>query len=126
LLPGESLQETQAVFSGELVLLIRRTRLNGESWLRLEIVGKTGKVTHSRRSRTAELGNIQQIAGIAFAQTLALLPTDDGILRVDLASGITSLIPATQPHVGDGDALIPHGRGLLVVGQNKIDYIMLS
>ncbi|NWJ48132.1 MAG: hypothetical protein HXX08_19930 [Chloroflexi bacterium] len=123
--PGESLLETQAFFSGALVLLVRKTRHNGVTWIRFEVVDADGKIRHSRRGSNADFGGIDELSGIAFSQNTALLPTNAGILRVDLANGQNSLLPATAAYVGEGDALIPYGRGLLVVSNNRITFLKM-
>jgi len=123
---GESLVDIKVVFSGGLVLLGRRTRLLGQDWLRLEVLNSAGKVINSRRAKVEDFGNIQSLTGIAFAHNLALLPTDEGTLRVDLASGQQILLTNTQPHVGDGDGLIPFGRGLLAISDNRVTNLILT
>jgi hypothetical protein len=126
LLQGESLLEQRAFFSGDELLLVRRARLNGEEWLRFETFEAGGKKQWQRYCRASDLQGLQNLGGLVYSRGVALIPTDAGIVKADLATGQNQTLSATQPYAGDGDGLEPFGRGLLAINQNKIYYIEVT
>jgi hypothetical protein len=72
------------------------------------------------------LQGLQNLGGLVYSRGVALIPTDAGIVKADLATGQNQTLSATQPYAGDGDGLEPFGRGLLAINQNKIYYIEVT
>lgn len=117
---GERLLETSVRFASDSVLLLRRTRKNGVDLVRIETIGRDGKVVVSIRQEAKQLPLYANLHGKAYAHGVVLHPTDDGIVQERLADQRQTRLDATAAYIDAGDALVSFGDGLLVVKEDRL------
>ena len=75
------------------------------------------------------LGSFESVAGAHSAGPFLLVPTDDGIARVEVQSGglgVARMFPDTAPFLSPGCRLLPGGNGIHVIGAREIVHLRIA
>lgn len=121
----EALQDLAVYFSANDLLVRRQTRQRGIDYLRTEILDYQGQIlfTAPRLKRTAHPH--PHLHGMAYQAGTLLHATDVGIVQEKVEHGTYKTFAATAPYVHEGDTLELYGFGLLVIGEDRVVYLVL-
>jgi hypothetical protein len=126
LLPGEVLIDIAAYFSNQSVLIRRSTRERGVDYLHTDLIDTSGKViSTSGRIRRSD-HPCPSLHGPVYGSGMLLHATDNGIVQEKIENGTFKTFSATQSAVKQGDTLERYQAGLLIVGESRVDYLVLN
>ncbi|TRZ53047.1 hypothetical protein D4S03_02485 [bacterium] len=122
---GESLIDLTVKYSGSSFLIIRKTKLKGEEFIRFDAYDKKGVSLYSTKTEAKKLPS-DSIHGQAYAAGKLIFPTDTGAIRYDPVTGSRSEFSATSKVINSSQALFVYSAGLLVIDPKFISYITLN
>ncbi len=118
---GESMTDHAVYFSRESVLMVRATRKRGADRVHVDVVSTAdGAILWSLVFEGQEIGPWERVRGKAFSNGLVMHPTDQGILRENLADRTRQSLVFTQGHVLSPDDLDRIGEGIMVVRSDRV------
>lgn len=120
----ETMLDISVKFSGNEVLIRRKTQFQGEDYLYTDIVSEQGEVIFSNRVKL-ENAPSKNIHGTIYSSGILLHPTDQGIVQEKVAEGRLKTFSQTEKFVAEGMSLHKFGNGLVVVGTNTATYLEL-
>jgi hypothetical protein len=120
--PGESLTDLTVKTSGNTVLIIRKTIINGVVSIRFDLFDKQGKCLSSTKVETKHLPS-DNIHGLAFAGGKIIFPIDTGAVLYDPLTNISHHFTATNKVVNSSQALFAYQAGLLVLSPTNLSYL---
>ncbi|MFL5628227.1 MAG: hypothetical protein ACJ788_21825, partial [Ktedonobacteraceae bacterium] len=122
--PGESLLDIIAYFSSQDMLIRRHTQEHGSDYLRTERIDYNGKVMHTAHIKRAD-HPCPQLHGLTYAAGMLLHPTDNGIVQERVGQNSFKTFSSTKDFVQDGDTLEQYHAGLLIIGEDRIRYLVM-
>lgn len=128
LIRGQLIDATCA-FGKDRVWFFVVTREGGETVNRCVAIGADGAVLATAEAREGDGSWLSHIRGATAVGTLLFVPTDDGVVRVEVdGSQIvpTKEFPDTEPFVDSASRLFAGKNGLYVVGQKEIVLLKMS
>lgn len=121
----ESLIDIAAYFSDAEVFVRRHTQERGVDYLRTEVIDDVGKVLYtSARIKQAD-HPCPNIHGLVYAAGIVLHPTDQGIVQEKIEQGTFKTFSTTHNGVQEGDILELYQSGLLIIGEDRVNYLVL-
>ena len=128
---NESIIDASIRFSATSILLILKTEIKGKTFVHVYVLHEDKVKCHFRVDAISS-DTYKNIHGKAFAATatasIILHPTDDGIVQEKIANnkGQASLLSETEPFVSDGDTVDQYKAGILVTGDQEVNYLTLT
>ena len=128
---NESIIDASIRFSATSILLILKTEIKGKTFVHVYILHEDEVKCHFRVDAISS-DTYKNIHGKAFAMTanaaIILHPTDDGIVqeKIEKNKGQASLLSETEPFVSESDTIDQFRAGILVTGDQEINYLTLS
>lgn len=124
---GEQLLDIVVKFDSRSIMIRRLTQYKGQRFIKTAILEKTGKLI-KKVTQPASFYPHDQIHGCGYSHLAIFIPTDAGIIREDLSTGLLQSLPKTIKAVSSVDSLIHLGSEthFLVVRDQEVDYLTLS
>ncbi len=129
---NESVIDVNTVFTTSAVLLLLKTEIKGKTYVHVYGLHEDKIKFHFRvDSISSDLyRNIHGKAfGISSESTAVILhPTDDGIVQESIKEGKNqaSLLSETDPFVSESDQIDQYANGILVTGDQTVNYLTIS
>lgn len=101
------------------ILIMRATQQGGVDYIHSATVDQTGTVTNTARVKGSDLPH-----GSVYAHGALLVPTDEGLVQV--RNGVSKTFSQTKGVIEGGDTLYAYQDGLLVVKQDRVDFVKLN
>lgn len=119
---GEKLVGLKVKFDNASLLLIRQTKKNGKSYLRLDLLDKHGKSKkHTKRTwNEAKHGQIWQAA---YLRESLVYYAEDGLIQENLLTGKLTKFSGSGNILVGTEVLYPWRGKLLAIGENKVSLI---
>ena len=115
------MRDRAVYFSTELVMIVRATRKRGAERVRVDVVSTTnGAMVRSFILEGPNIGPWERVSGKAFSNNLVMHPTDQGVVRENLADSSRQSLVFTQNHVRSPDDLDRLGGGIMVAGSDRV------
>ncbi len=122
--PHESLVDACVRFSGGSALLVRRTRKSGAELVRLERINcENGTINSSSLLPLLDHPHWERIHGVAFGGKVVMIPTDNGIVRINLDTNDVQPLSGTQSISSPDDRLMVHGQEILTTRHHAVSLI---
>lgn len=122
---GEVLIDVSVKFSGQEILLLRKSQIKGVDYFRREILNFGGEVVYSQFTKLEDY-QFSDLHSLIFENGIALHATDDGIVQEKIEVNFLKTFSNTKPYVSGGDRLIKYNQGILVVKEDRILHLKLS
>lgn len=128
----ESIIDVNTVFTSSAVLMLLKTEIKGRTYTHRYLLHKDKVQSHSRvESISSDLyANIHGKAfGVAKDSTAVILhPTDDGVVQENVNNGQSQavLLSETAQFVSDSDSIDQYVSGILVTGDQSVNYLTIS
>lgn len=118
---GEVISEISVRFHESKVLALRKTRYRGVDFIRVETVdAQTGQVLDSRIEKVTDAAVYENVRGKAYGNGILMHPSDDGIVREIVSSGIRETLARTSQYLQSDSSLFAFGSNLAIVTGNQI------
>lgn len=121
--------DAACVFTKDRCWFFTTTQEGPDMRNRCSIVAKDGTVVASHDAISDDGSWLSQIRGGAAAGNFLLMPTDNGVVRVEPDNGkitVTRTFPDTEPFVDANTRLFIGSDGLYAVGHNEIIKLVIS
>ncbi len=128
---NESIVDVSIRFSATSILLILKTEIKGKTFVHVYVL-HADKVKCHFRVDAISSDTYKNIHGKAFAASakasIILHATDDGIVQEKIATSgsLASLLSETEPFVSDSDTIDQYRAGILVTGDQGINYLTIT
>ena len=128
---GESIIDVSTFFTASSILMLLKTEIKGKTFVHSYVLHED-TVMHHAKVEAVSSDIYRNIHGKAFrmsSQAIAILhPTDDGIVQESIKNGQTKavLLSETEQFVSESDGVDQYGNGILVTGDQIINYLTLS
>lgn len=128
---NESILDASIRFSATSILLILKTEIKGKTFVHVYVLHADEVKSHFRVDAISS-DTYKNIHGKGFAATakasIILHPTDDGIVqeKIENHKSQTFLWSETEPFVSDSDTLDQYRDGILVTGDQGVNYLTLT
>lgn len=128
----ESIIDVSTVFTSSVVLMLLKTEIKGRTYTHVYRLHKDRVQWHSKvEAISSDL--YANIHGKAFGVSsdsvaVVLHPTDDGVVREVITDGKSDafLLSETSQFVSDSDSLDQYAGGILVTGDQLVNYLTIS
>ena len=122
---SESLLDIAARFSTSGALIRRHTQEQGTDYLHTEMIDNAGNIVYSSPRIKRADHPCPGIHGQAYTAGVLLHATDNGIVQEKIEQGTFKTFAATAGLVREGDTLIKYQSGLIVVGEDRVSYLVM-
>lgn len=126
----ESIIDVSTIFTGSSIFLLLKTEIKGRTYTHIYVLYKDEIKFHSKvEALSSDLyRNIHGKAfGVSGSTMVVLHPTDDGIVQESIGKKSKAvLLSETEPFISDGDTLDQYVSGILVTGDQSINYLVIS
>jgi hypothetical protein len=121
LTPRESLIDISVKFSDKSVLILRKTRIAGKDYVRVDMVNvDDGKIIQSYIVNVEDTKYYENIHGKAFKQGVIVHPSDEGIVREKISDRTAAIIADSDKFISGNEYLYPYGDDVLAVTNNRV------
>ncbi|MHA2279598.1 MAG: hypothetical protein ACXAC5_01720 [Promethearchaeota archaeon] len=128
----ESIIDVSTLFTSSAVLMLLKTEIKGRTYTHIYVLHKDA-IKSQAKVEAISSDLYDNIHGKAFgvatnATAIVLHPTDDGIVQESIVNGNSQavLLEETTQFVSDGDSLDQYGSGILVTGDQLVNYLTIS
>lgn len=128
---NESIIDVSTQFTSSSVLLMLQTEIKGRTYVHIYVLHEDQVKFHSRVEAISSdvYRNIHGKAfGVSSSSVIILHPTDDGVVQEIIKDGqsTASLLSETERFVSENDAVDQYWGGILVTGDNSVNYLTIS
>lgn len=123
--PQETMLDLSVHFSSQGALIRRQTQEQGIDYLRTEMIDNSGKVVYASPRIKRVDHPCPALHGQAYSTGVLLHATDQGIVQEKVEQGVFRTFSATVDLVQEGDTLERYQAGLLVVGEDRVNYLVM-
>ncbi len=116
-------------FTKDRVWFFTSSQEGGRTINRCAIIKRDGTVEATAEAEAGDGSWLSQFGGGFATGASFYQPTDDGIVKVDIANGAiaaATAFPDTEPFVGAGSKLFPHQDGIAVVDKQEITVLKIA
>lgn len=132
--PNESLLDIRVYFASSSLLCMMKTEIKRRTFTRVFVIADDGSITSQYRLDALSSDTHRKIEGKAFgkpstSEGIILHPTDDGVVQQILGQnsvGQQTLFSETDTFVSESDSLLMFDSGILVIGDNIVNYLTIA
>jgi hypothetical protein len=121
--------DANCVFSNDICWFFTATQEQGKIIYRVSVLRPTGDLVATIASIKGDMAWLTNIHGCSAIANWLFVPTDEGIVRVEVQNGqimITKSFPETESYVDSDCALIVASQGIYVIHSKKILQLQLA
>ncbi len=127
---SENILDVDVQFSVASLLFLMKTEIKGKTFTRVFVIDQNnGNVRFSYSVEALSSDTHRNIHGKAFAQVkdtaIILHPTDDGIVQEVVGTNKQTLLPETEQFISESDHVFHYRNGILVAGDNIINFLTI-
>ncbi len=122
---GEGLLDISVKYSHKEILVLRRTKLQGKEYVRLDHLNFDGQVLFSQKYEAGSLPS-DSIHGQGFSKGNLIYPTDQGAVRLKPSDNSLANFSSTNKLVTSDHAIYLYQQGLLVIGNKSVHQLTLN
>lgn len=124
---GESQVDRAVRFSRSSMIVLRRTKMGGQDFCRIDMVDiASGKVVSSRKVEVSASPHFANIHNSAYSQGVVLVPGLDGLVAENAQTGNMKVFPETANILSSDSQLWPYDGGVLVVTRDRVYKLTLQ